>query len=58
MNQRNYVVDHLWNLDEINIQVGKQIRGWVLARRESNVINSTIPKSWEWLTLNYVVYML
>jgi hypothetical protein len=43
MNQHNHVVDHLWNLDEINIQVGKQIRARVLARRESNVLIAPSP---------------
>ncbi len=44
---------HVWNSNETLIQVGKQSRANVLVKRGSNVVYSTIPKSWEWLTINY-----
>jgi hypothetical protein len=49
---------HVWNSNETLIQVGKQSRANVLVKRGSNVVYSTIPKSWEWLTINYAVSVL
>jgi hypothetical protein len=43
-NQHNYNFDHIWNTIEIGIQVGRQFRARILAKRGSNVIYNTIPK--------------
>ncbi len=45
----------MWNINEIDIQFGRQSNAKVLVRRGSNVIYNTIPKSKEWLTINYVI---
>jgi hypothetical protein len=42
-------------LNEINIQPSRQSRTKVLAKKESNAIYKTIPKSWEWLTKNCAI---
>jgi hypothetical protein len=54
-NQHKYNFNHIWNCDETWIQVGKQFGTRVLARRGSNVIYITIPKSQKWLIVNCVV---
>lgn len=41
--------------DETCIQVGRQSRAKVLAKRGSNVVYNIIPKSWEWLIINCVI---
>jgi hypothetical protein len=43
-NQHNYNYDHIWNYDETTIQVGKQSKTRILARKGSNAIYNTIPK--------------
>jgi IS4 transposase len=54
-NKHKYNFDHIWNYDETRIQVGRQSRARVLARKRSNAVYSTIPKSWKWLTINYAI---
>jgi len=54
-NEHNYVIDHIWNFDEIGIQARKQSRAKVLAKRGSHQVYNTIPKSKEWLTIKCVV---
>jgi hypothetical protein len=54
-NLHQYPFDHIWNNDEIGVHACKQVGAWVLAKRRFNAIYSTIPKSQEWLTINYVV---
>jgi hypothetical protein len=54
-NKHNYVVDHIWNFDEIGIQVGRQLGARVLAKRSSQQVYNIIPKYREWLIVNYVV---
>jgi hypothetical protein len=41
--------------DETCIQVGRQSKAKVLARRGSNVVYNIIPKSWEWLIINCAI---
>jgi hypothetical protein len=41
--------------DETCIQVGRQSKAKVLARRGSNVVYNTILKSWEWLIINCAI---
>ncbi len=53
--QHNYKPNHIWNLDEIGIQVGKQVRARVLAIRGSHIIYNIIPQSRKWLIVNCVV---
>jgi hypothetical protein len=48
----------VWKLDETWIQVSKQFGTRILARKRSNAVYSTIPKSQEWLTINYVVNVI
>lgn len=45
----------MWNLNEIDIQFGKQSNAKVLVKKGSNAIYNTIPKSREWLTINYAI---
>jgi hypothetical protein len=40
-NQHNYNFDHIWNYDEIGIQVGRQSGTKVLARRGFNAFTSS-----------------
>jgi hypothetical protein len=42
-------------LNETNIQASRQSKAKVLAKKESNAIYKTIPKSWEWLIINYAI---
>ncbi len=51
-NQHSYVLNYVWNLDEIKIQTRRQIRARVMAKRRSVDVYNTIPKSQEWLTIN------
>jgi len=53
--QYNYGPYHIWNSDETGIQVGKQARTMVMARRMSHIVYNIIPKSHEWLIVNCVV---
>jgi len=53
--QNNYSAKHVWNLNKTSIQVGRQLRAWVLAKRGSNQIYNIIPKFQQWLIINYVV---
>jgi hypothetical protein len=53
--QHNYITNHVWNSNEINIQIGIYARTRVLAWRGPNATYSTIPKSWEWLNINYEI---
>jgi hypothetical protein len=41
--------------DEICIQVGRQSKAKVLAKRGSNLVYNIIPKSWEWLIINCAI---
>jgi len=41
--------------DETCIQVGRQSKAKLLARRGSNVVYNIIPKSWEWLIINCAI---
>ncbi len=50
--QHDYNYDHIWNYNEIGIQVGKQSRAKILAKKGYNAIYNNIPKSQEWLTIN------
>jgi hypothetical protein len=54
-NLHQYPFDHIWNNNETCVQACKQAGPWVLARRRSNAVYSTIPKSQEWLIINCVV---
>ncbi len=54
-NQHKYSFDHIWNCDETRIQACKQFGIRVLARRGFNAIYNTIPKSQEWLIVNYTI---
>ncbi len=47
--------NYIWNINEKWIQIGQQSQARVLARRGSHQIYNTIPRSKEWLTINYVV---
>ncbi len=38
--QHNYNSDHIWNFNEIRIQVDKQYKAKVLARKGYNVVNN------------------
>jgi hypothetical protein len=42
-------------LDETRIQASRQFGARILARRGSNVVCSTIPKSQEWLIVNNAI---
>jgi hypothetical protein len=53
--QHNYITNHIWNSNETNIQIGIYARTRVLARKAPNAVYSTIPKSWEWLTIDYEI---
>jgi hypothetical protein len=44
-NQHSYALNHVWNSDEIGIQVPKDIGVKVLLKRRSNVVYNTIPKA-------------
>jgi len=50
--QHYYSPNHIWNFDEIEIQVGRQSRARVLTKKGSHQVYNTIPKSKEWLTIN------
>ncbi len=54
-NKHNYVVDYIWNFDETCIQIRRQSKARVPAKRGSHQVYNTIPKSKEWLIVNYVV---
>jgi hypothetical protein len=54
-NQHSYVLYHVWNLDEIGIQVPRHVGVKALVKRKSNVVYNIIPKSQEWLTINCVL---
>jgi heme/copper-type cytochrome/quinol oxidase subunit 2 len=51
-------LDHIWNLNEIGLQTGRQVRIKVLAKRGAQIVYNTIPKSQEWLMVNYVVNVI
>jgi len=57
-NKHNYVKNHIWNSDETCIQAGKQSGARVLVKRGSHQVYNIIPKSKEWLIINYVVNVL
>jgi hypothetical protein len=45
----------MWNSNETCIQINEQLGAKVLTKQRSHQIYNTIPKSKEWLTINYVV---
>jgi hypothetical protein len=54
-NKHNYHVNHIWNNDEIGIQASRQAKAKVIAKHGSQCVYKTIPKSKEWLIMNYGV---
>jgi hypothetical protein len=56
--QHYYSPKHIWNFDEIQIQIGRQSRARVLTKKCSHQVYSTIPKSKEWLTINFAMNAL
>lgn len=48
----NYLPDHIWNSNEIGIQVGKQFGVRILARGGSHEVYNTIPRFQEWMTMD------
>ncbi len=53
--QHKYPPNHIWNSNEISIQARWQFGAQVLAKQGSWEVYNTIPMSWKWLTINYVV---
>ncbi len=53
--KNNYKPNHIWNSNEIRIQVGKQVKTKIPARRRSHIIYNIILKSYKWLIVNYVM---
>jgi hypothetical protein len=43
------------NHDKTNIQARRQLRTNVSVRKKTNVVYSSIPKSWEWLIIDYTI---
>ncbi len=54
-NKHNYAPNHILNSNEMDIQTRKQLTTRVLAKRSSEQVYNTIPKSREWLYFNYIV---
>jgi hypothetical protein len=44
--------NHIWNFDEIGIQVGRKLGTIIIINKGSHQVYDTIPKSKEWLTIN------
>jgi hypothetical protein len=55
INLQSLYNQHKYNFDETRIQAIRPSRVKVLARRRSNVVYNTIPKSQEWLIVNYAI---
>jgi len=53
--QHKYASEHIWNSDEIKIQLRCQSNARVLVRQGSRNVYNTIPKFRGWLTVNCVV---
>ncbi len=51
-NLHQYLSNHIWKNDEIDVHASKQTGAQVLVMRGFNVIYRTIPKSRGWLTIN------
>ncbi len=63
--QHNYNFDNIWNSNEIGIQVGKQFRAKVLAKKRYNVVYNNYLKLYHkiikhviWLGRNIEVNMV
>ncbi len=63
--QHNYNFDNIWNSNEIGIQVGKEFRAKVLARKRYNVVYNNYLKLYHkiikrviWLGRNIEVNMV
>ncbi len=54
-NKHNYLPDHIWNCDETGIHDGRQFNAQMLAKRGSQQVYNTIPKSGEWMIVNNVI---
>jgi hypothetical protein len=54
-NRHNYELNHIWNSNENRIQVSTWVGARVLAKRGPHMVYKTIPKSHEWLIVNYVI---
>ncbi len=53
--QHQYRPNHIWSYDEIRIQTRRQLGTKVIAKKGFHQVYNIIPKSREWLTINYVV---
>ncbi len=54
-NMHNFGLNHIYNFNEISIQIGRHVITKVLARWGLQQVYNTIPKAKEWFTINYVV---
>ncbi len=53
--QHQYRPNRIWNCDETGIQARRQLGAKVIAKKGFLQMYNIIPKSKEWLTINYVV---
>ena len=49
--QHGYMLDRIWNFDEIRTQAGKSGGGRVFAHRSAKNVHSLIPNEREWLSI-------
>jgi hypothetical protein len=53
--QHKYSENHIWNSNETRIHIRHQSKARVLAKKGSHQGYNTIPKSKEWIIINYAV---
>jgi len=50
-----YFQNHIWSLNETNIQANQHFKAKILAQKGSHQVYSNISKSLDWFTINYVM---